>query len=121
MASDGFLFSKWCIDEPSQMPYSITFDAGQPTPISEYRFFTGDDTHSYPERNPISWRLSGSNDQQSWTLLDDQNSNRRLRDENEQEYRFKPAQTGSFRFYRFEFIKMASGTRLQLSEIKLFK
>ena len=44
-----------------------------------------------------------------------------MRDENEQEYRFKPAQTGSFRYYRFDFIKMAGGTRLQLSEIKLYK
>ena len=121
MVADGFLFSKWCIDDRSQMPYNVVLDAGQPTPITEYRFFTGDDTHDYPDRNPVSWRLSGSNDQQNWTLLDDQISNRRLRDENEQEYRFKPAQTGSFRFYRFEFIQMASGTRLQLSEIKLFK
>ena len=121
MASDGHLFTKWCIDEARQMPYNIVLDAGLPTPINEYRFTTGDDTHSYPERNPIAWRMSGSNDQQKWTTLDEQKNNRRLRDENEQEYRFKPASTGSFRYYRFEFIKMTSGTRLQLSEIKLFK
>ncbi len=121
MVADGFLFSKWCIDEPSQMPYNVILDAGQPTPISEYRFYTGDDTHSYPERNPITWRVSGSNDKQNWTTLDEQKGNRRLRDENEQEYRFKPAQTGSFRYYRFDFIQMTAGTRLQLSEIKLFK
>lgn len=121
MASDGHLFTKWCIDEARQMPYNIVLDAGLPTPINEYRFTTGDDTHSYPERNPIAWRMSGSNDQQKWTTLDEQKNNRRLRDENEQEYRFKPTSTGSFRYYRFEFIKMTSGTRLQLSEIKLFK
>ena len=121
MVADGYLFSKWCLDEPSQMPYNVILDAGQSTPITEYRFYTGDDTHSYPERNPITWRMSGSNDKQSWTVLDDQKANRRLRDENEQEYRFKPQSTGSFRYYRFEFIQMTAGTRLQLSEIKLFK
>lgn len=120
-AADGWFFTKWCIDEPSQMPYSITLDAGEAAPISEYRFVTGDDTHDYPERNPISWKMSGSNDQKSWTVLDEQKSNRRLRDENEQEYRFRPATSGNYRYYRFEFLKMADGTRLQLSEIKLFK
>ena len=45
--------------------------------------------------------------------LDEQKSTRRLRDENEQEYRFKPKSTGSFRYYRFEFIQMTAGTRLQ--------
>ena len=121
MAADGRLFTKWCIDAPQQMPYAIVLDAGQATVISEYRFYTGDDTHTYPDRNPVSWRLSGSNDQQNWTTLDEQKNNRRLRDENEQEYRFKTSATSSFRYYRFDFIRMADGTRLQLSEIKLFK
>ena len=121
MVADGRLFSKWCIDEPRQMPYSVVLDAGEQMPLTEYRFVTGDDTHSYPDRNPITWKVYGSNDKQSWTALDDQKNNRRLRDENEQEYRFKPATTGNYRYYRFEFIKMADGTRLQLSEIKLYK
>ena len=121
MAADGFLSTKWCIDEPQELPYNIVFDAGEQTPITEYRFYTGDDTHDYPDRNPITWRMSGSNDMQNWTTLDEQKGNRLLRDENEQEYRFKPRTAGDFRYYRFDFLKMAGGTRLQLSEIKLFK
>ena len=121
MASDGLLYTKWCLDEPRQMPYSIILDAGEQLAVSEYVFATGDDTHQYPERNPITWRFSGSNDQKTWTTLDEQKYNRRLRDENEQEYRFKPASSGNYRYYRFEFIRMADGTRIQLSEIKLFK
>ena len=121
MAADGWLFTKWCIDEPRQMPYSIILDAGEAAPVTEYRFVTGDDTHDYPDRNPVSWKMSGSNDQKSWTVLDEQKGNRLLRDENEQEYRFRPATSGNYRYYRFEFLKMAGGTRLQLSEIKLFK
>lgn len=119
--ADGYLSSKWCIDEPQLLPYNVVFDAGQPTTINEYRFYTGDDTHTYPSRNPVSWRVSGSNDKQNWNVVDEQNNNRRLRDENEQEYRFKPANNGNYRYYRFEFLKMADGTRLQLSEIRLYK
>jgi hypothetical protein len=103
------------------MPYTVVLDTEQPTPITEYRLFTADDTHTYPDRNPVTWRMSGSNDKQNWTTLDEQKNNHRLRDENEQEYRFKPATKGSFRYYRFEFIRMTAGTRLQLSEIKLYK
>ena len=121
MVTDGLLYTKWCIDEPQQMPYSVVLDAGTSTTIAEYSFVTGDDTHTYPDRNPMNWRVSGSNDKQSWTTLDEQKFNRRMRDENEQEYHFKPAATGSFRYYRFEFIRMAADTRLQLSEIKLYK
>jgi len=121
MAVDSHLYTKWCIDAPRQMPYNIVLDTDQPTVISEYRLVTGDDTHTYPDRNPVTWRMSGSNDKQKWTTLDEQKNNRRLRDENEQEYRFKPEGKGSFRYYRFEFIRMTAGTRLQLSEIKLYK
>ncbi|MCH5169115.1 MAG: discoidin domain-containing protein [Prevotellaceae bacterium] len=121
MVCDGRLYTKWCIDEPRQMPYTVILDAGSQTPVSEYRFWTGDDTHSYPDRNPVSWRVSGSNDKETWTTLDEQKGNRRLRDENEQEYRFKPAVIGQYRYYRFEFIRMTNGTRFQLSEIRLYK
>lgn len=121
MAADGRLFTKWCVDESREMPYSIVLDAGEQMAVSEYGFVTGDDTHTYPDRNPVSWRISGSNDKQAWTPLDEQKLNRRMRDENEQEYRFKVPAPTSFRFYRFEFTRMAAGTRLQLSEIKLYK
>lgn len=121
MASDGLFYTKWCLDEPRQMPYNIVLDAGEQAIVSEYSFVTGDDTHDYPDRNPITWKVSGSNDQKSWTTLDEQKFNRRLRDENEQEYRFKTANQSPYRYYRFEFIRMTDGTRLQLSEIKLYK
>ena len=121
MICDDQLSTKWGIDFPRLMPYSIVLDAGQQTGVVEYGLVTGDDTNAYPERNPVTWKVSGSNDKQNWTTLDEQKGNRLLRDENEQEYRFRLAASGSYRYYRFEFLKMAGGTRLQLSEIKLFK
>ena len=44
-----------------------------------------------------------------------------MRDENEQEYTFKVKDAASFRFYKFEFLKMQKDTRIQLSEINLYK
>ena len=121
MICDGDASTKWCVDEPSHMPYVIILDAGTPTDFAEYGFVTGNDTQDYPDRNPVTWRVSGSNDKQNWTTIDTQENDRTLRDENEQEYRFKPAKKGQFRYYRFEFLKMADGTRIQLSEINLHK
>ena len=121
MVCDGDISTKWCVDEPFRMPYTIILDAGTQTDFAEYGFVTGNDTQDYPDRNPVTWVMSGSNDKQSWTPLDEQKYNCRMRDENEQEYRFKVPSPAPFRYYRFEFIRMAGGTRLQLSEVKLYK
>ena len=121
MICDGDISTKWCIDEPENMPYTIILDAGKATDFAEYGFVTGNDTQDYPDRNPVTWVLSGSNDKHSWTILDKQENDRTLRDENEQEYRFKPAKKGQYRYYKFEFLKMDDGTRIQLSEINLHK
>ena len=121
MICDGDVSTKWCIDEPENMPYTIILDAGKATDFAEYGLVTGNDTQDYPDRNPVNWVLSGSNDKQNWTVMDKQLNDRTLRDENEQEYRFKPSRKGQFRYYKFEFTKMAGGTRIQLSEINLHK
>ena len=121
MICDGDVSTKWCIDEPENMPYTIILDAGKATDCAEYGLVTGNDTQDYPDRNPVNWVLSGSNDKQNWTVMDKQLNDRTLRDENEQEYRFKPSRKGQFRYYKFEFTKMAGGTRIQLSEINLHK
>lgn len=118
---DGKLSTKWCIDERRQMPYTVVLDAGEKTAVTAYGLVTGDDTFYYPGRNPLEWRVTGSDDKQSWTPVDVQKYNRTMRDENEQEYRFKVETPAAFRFYRFEFLRMMDGTRLQLSEIKLYK
>ena len=117
MVCDGRLSTKWCIDSPRQMPYTLVLDAGTPSSFAEYGFVTGDDTETYPDRNPVTWRVSGSNDKQEWTVLDNQKNSRRLAAENWQEYRFRLAGKGAFRYYRFEFFRVAGGTRIQLSEI----
>ncbi len=54
----------------------IYIDAGKPVALSGYRMTTANDTQSYPDRNPVSWSLLGSNTKSDrpnddvWTLLD---------------------------------------------------
>ena len=44
--------------------------ADQPVAVKQYSLVTGADTYGYPGRNPRSWKLEGSNDNQTWTLID---------------------------------------------------
>ncbi len=121
MAADGKMYTKWCIDDKSQLPYTIVLDAKQPTKISEYGLVTGDDTSTYKGRNPQTWKVLGSNDKKTWELVDEMKFDRRMRDENEQEYRYKVKGEKEYRYYMFKFLMMTEGTRLQLSEINLYK
>lgn len=121
MVCDGHLYTKWCIDQRRQMPYSVVLDAGSPVALTAYGLCTGDDAHSYPDRNPLDWRVSGSNDKSSWTVIDLQKYNRSISAENEQEFRFPLKDAGAYRYYRLEFLRMMDGTRFQLSEINLYK
>lgn len=121
MAADGKMYTKWCIDDKSQLPYTIVLDAKQPTKISEYGLVTGDDTSTYKGRNPQTWKVLGSNDKKTWELVDEMKLDRRMREENEQEYRYKVKGEKEYRYYMFKFLMMTEGTRLQLSEIFLYR
>ena len=121
MVSDGFFYTKWCIDEPSKMPYSIVLDAGTSTAITEYGLVTGDDSHTYSGRNPRNWKVMGSNDKSNWKQLSEVKNDRSMRDENEQEYRFRVKNAPAYRYYKFVFEKTWEDTRIQLAEIKLYK
>lgn len=120
-AADGRKYTKWCIDDRDKMPYSIILDARQAVTLREYGLVTGDDTSIYTGRNPHAWQLQGSNDKKDWTLVHEVKWDRAMRDENEQEYRYKIEGGKAYRYYMFKFVSMVEGTRLQLSEINLYR
>lgn len=120
MVADGFMWTKWCIQDAQQMPYFIVLDAGKSINLSAYGMVTGDDTHNYPDRNPLSWNVYGSNDNKQWTLCAQMKRDRKMSDENEQEYIYETKDAPSYRYYKFEFTKMTAGSRIQLSEINLY-
>ena len=120
MVADGRRSTKWCIDAPQRMPYYVILSAESAVQPGEYSLTTGDDTHSYPDRNPASWMVYGSNDQSRWTLLDERHSCFRMTDLNEQEYYFSLKATEGYRYFKFVFTEMQDDTRIQLSEIRLY-
>lgn len=66
MLVDSNWGSKW-LDANNQ---PVIFDFGAPVTFDGYEFITGNDA---PERDPVSWTLEGSNDQQNWTLVENVN------------------------------------------------
>ena len=73
---DNDVTTKYCGSFSQGTTLYIYMDAGEPVSISGYRITTAADTQVYPNRNPKSWSLYGSNTQSQepgsevWTLLD---------------------------------------------------
>jgi hypothetical protein len=67
--ADGSVDTKWITAIPNQVGF-LTFDFGVSTSIDAYNFATGGDTATYPNRNPLTWKLSGSDDAVSWATVD---------------------------------------------------
>lgn len=119
--TDGKYYTKWCYDSSQKLPYYVVLSAKEAFQMKQYGLVSGDDTNTYTDRNPLSWKLYGSNDKQNWTLLDEKKNDWTMDDQNEQEFLFKVAPKDSYKFYKFEFIRMQGSTRIQLAEINLYQ
>ena len=73
---DDNMWTKFCGPFTAGTTLYIYIDAGKRVTLSGYRMMTSGDTPDFPERNPVSWSLLGSNtkseqpDDAVWTLLD---------------------------------------------------
>lgn len=54
------------------VPYSLTYDFGSPRVFTSYNWSTAND--STPARNPRRWIVAASNDNSTWTPLDDRST-----------------------------------------------
>ena len=79
--------------------------------------YTITSANDFPERDPLSWSLQGSNDGSNWTTIDSRTNQdfpnrfqRRL---------FKFNNSTGYTYYRFN-MNNNSGTILQLAEIELY-
>ena len=77
MALDGDFGTKWYDDrtaterrETSGKDVWVVLEYAEPVAVTRYEWYTADDTSRYGERNPVAWRLQGSNDGKSWNDLD---------------------------------------------------
>lgn len=88
--------------------------ASEPVAVQQYSFVTGADTYNYPARNPRSWKLEGSNDNQTWTLIDEHNDfdAYKIHSVNRQEFEFPVNGTETFKFFKFSATSTGDGFQL---------
>jgi predicted alpha-1,2-mannosidase len=108
---DGSAQSKWLVFASSGW---VEFEFSEAFAGVHYALTSANDA---PERDPRDWTLSGSNDGQSWTLLDQRSGEDFGERFQTKEYRFQ--NTTAYRFYRLDITANQSGGILQLAEFQL--
>ncbi|MGA0846573.1 MAG: glycosyl hydrolase family 95 catalytic domain-containing protein, partial [Luteolibacter sp.] len=110
---DGKPESKWCFEfeKPSEIYWQI--DAGEPALISGYSLCSGNDM---PQRDPWSWVFEGSNDGETWHVLDRKNEMSPIEGRGST-VRFPVASKDEFRFYRFRFTPRPGTDHFQIADI----
>ena len=90
------------------------FIASEPVAVQQYSFVTGADTYNYPARNPRSWKLEGSNDNQNWTVIDEHNDfdAYKIHSVNKEEFEFPVNGTETYKFFKFSATSTGDGFQL---------
>ncbi len=125
---DGDPYSKFCVVIYGNIAFSDLCDYYYITVkttneesafISGYQLVTGNDS---PERDPVSWKLYGSNNKENWTVIDSR-EDAEITDERNAEVDFTLSNIPeSYKYFRFEFEKLKQDqTTFQLSEIILWE
>lgn len=109
-AADGEAGSKWLTFESTAW---LQYKFAEPQTVASYRLVSGND---FPERDPRDWRLLGSDDGSTWTVLDTQkdqswNDNKRGAAKS-----FTVAAARAFTYYRLDITANHSGDVLQLAD-----
>ena len=114
-STDGNPDTKWCIIHEGR-PVVWQFDTGQEavTP-RQYRFTSAEDV---PARDPRTWKLEGSADGQSWTVLDEHKSEPIFARRHETRS-YSIANPRACRAFRFTFVPNPGISHFQVAEIAL--
>ena len=91
-----------------------TFIASAPVAVSQYSFVTAADTYNYPARNPRSWKLEGSNDNQTWTVIDQHTDfdAYKIHFVNKEEFVFPVNDATTYKFFKFSALSTGDGFQL---------
>ncbi len=92
------------------------FEYFVPQIINGYKMTSGNDA---PERDPKTWKIEGSDDGTTWTIVD-QRSNEEWT-ERRQSRTFIFENNTPYKHYRFSMTELRSGTNFQMSEVRLFQ
>lgn len=99
-------------------PFEITWKMVKEVSVSAYTLYTANDTESYPDRNPKSWSIYGSEDGEEWTLLE-KVDNGEMPAANYTSKQFTLNNTDAYRYYKWE-VHETEGGSFQIGEMLLY-
>ncbi|MEK7950932.1 glycosyl hydrolase family 95 catalytic domain-containing protein [Luteolibacter soli] len=116
-AADGNASTKWCV-EPKGKDVVWQIELPDPEVIGTYAFTSGNDV---PERDPQQWRLEGSADGKSWSLLHEMKDQKPFANRGETKTFMLPAggKRAPLKHYRLTFPPNPGVSHFQLAEITL--
>ncbi len=113
---DGDPSTKYCLQHTHTV--HVTFRTTEPVSLVGFSVTTGEDTDVFPERNPQTFALYGSNDGNTWELISLVGYGHDLLGaESAVEYAFAATNQNAYRYFRFGFNNNAI---MQLSEVTLY-
>lgn len=117
---DGNTGTKYCAACTNVDTVEVVFETGDGSKqtVTDYTVTTANDHEKYSGRLPKGWKLYGSNDQSSWSLIDTV-SDPGMEEINYKEYTYDIDAAGSYQKYKIVFDVQGVNT-LQLSEIKFY-
>ena len=113
---DGNPLTKYCLSHTHTV--HVTFRMNEPVSVIGFSVTTGGDTDKFPERNPQTFALYGSNDGSTWEVIGVVGYGHDLLGATSMdEYAFPSQNTNEYRYFRFGF---NNNEIMQLSELTLY-
>ena len=118
---DGNTGTKWCSNVKSDGVWYVEFHTASAVQVDGYKLTTGNDTQTYPGRNPKNWTLKAKvNSGDAWTVIDTKTDNTDMPAANYSSVDFETDVRGMYQYFRLEVSTVQSGDGLQLSEMQLY-
>ena len=116
---DGKIATKWCTDKKENGVSFVEFYSKKPITPGKYYMTTANDTKSFPERNPKSWKLMAkAAEGDAWTTIATVSGDKRLPADNYKCVEYSLDITGrQWKYFRFEVSAAQNGSLLQLAEL----
>jgi hypothetical protein len=119
---DNNINTKWYVQAAQKQNgvWFVEFNGNYASSPKGYKLYTGNDTSTYPHRNPVAWKLYGKTyETDQWTLMDERDTEKTPSDALptgngvDKAYTFKDVKP--YRFYRLEISKSKGDSDMQLS------
>ena len=112
-------YSKWCCQFSGSA--FVVFEASKPGRVVGYTITTGNDNEQWTGRNPKSWKLYGNHEgaDGTWTLIQEVDDDKTLKDKNYQSYDFTCEGTASYKYFKWEISSVQYDNTLQVGEFRL--